>query len=1089
MPSVERVLKDLSEIILCLVVMALCVAAFIIAAVLMSPVVSWPPIGRAIAIVVLLGLGLIVGAGLLGGRKLALQTVLLAKLGRWMDRIANFNQFDRTGWRQFVAMHGHSWKPTFLALFFAAVMIFGPDWWREANLSNLWISILLFVVALILVAVPNYLSCRSTRLYRFCKIALWLGLIALTVFIVVLPTDSAYRYVEHGLYRHLWQFLGVTLLILLVFAEIFAAGLFSNYKDTVQQESLDQSGLPQDIDVQLPDEPSDEALEALRIDWKRFGRSLVKAPVYHLMEILFFLSLPVLLVASNDTMVRWAFYSGLVTWILYAMGEMHERLAHLLSSLRRMFFLGGQLVVSLVVIVLATGRLFDNSYIATVVEGEGWGLLNNVTLLGYVFSSYGVFWLYEYWVNRLLNERLIAVIKGGSETCGRVRINKLQDISQILLQIHGGSRFACVTDGQIRRTYGRMKLLDRLFEGKDQANKEICLVLQHRVRFYFIALSLVLVIWLAVAGFLYYGLPQRAEIEVSTTNPDPDRLFDLRAALIAGNQTAKGAACEEHVIVLAASGGGTRAALYTYSVLRGLRQVDLEPGCSALHRVVLLSGVSGGSAALAYFKVNRQALLKSRPDNKSGNPWAKFRASMAEPFIQDVLQGASEMRMLHGCKRADTTVDETSIREGIRLSSLLRESFDRRLGDGFFKDGCSSIETSQGTDPRYVLGVESPGKGIGLIFNSTLGGRFPFADRKAEDPCPGAQRRDGGCTWPISKIESKFEPPGTTSLGKGGRLVFTNLQDAEALFPDPDGSQSNISAGPLNYVVIKDPDVPLATAAALSANFPPVFPNAAVDRGNLARYWVTDGGAADNRGLVSLLYALEGAIKRLPETDAGPLPTLHILSADASASDLSYAQDRGVGSALGAAERFASQLITDKLNEIENSYKDLPSSSKVRFHNLIMPLALRSNGGVGTHWMLPNTILLRSPFRGTPQGAEESLDDPHGMKNPCNDKDGELKFPRSVLRFLSLREPACEVDRGEILTVFDSLHESDGEKGSDAYRRFANKSPFAVNWLCKPPPATKPQLRHVETWTGLVEDLTGREAPAGYCPPDAQPAI
>ena len=55
--------------------------------------------------------------------------------------------------------------------------------------------------------------------------------------------------------------------------------------------------------------------------------------------------------------------------------------------------------------------------------------------------------------------------------------------------------------------------------------------------------------------------------------------------------------------IVAASGGGTRAAVYTAAVLEGLRNLHLG------HRIVLVSGVSGGGVAAAYFYAHRAALL------------------------------------------------------------------------------------------------------------------------------------------------------------------------------------------------------------------------------------------------------------------------------------------------------------------------------------------------------------------------------------------------------------------------------------------------------------------------------------------------
>ena len=56
----------------------------------------------------------------------------------------------------------------------------------------------------------------------------------------------------------------------------------------------------------------------------------------------------------------------------------------------------------------------------------------------------------------------------------------------------------------------------------------------------------------------------------------------------------------------------------------------------------------------------------------------------------------------------------------------------------------------------------------------------------------------------------------------GGRLVFTNLKN-RAAFPSIEAPIPNTR---LPYWLVDDLDVPLARAAALNANFPPIFPNA-----------------------------------------------------------------------------------------------------------------------------------------------------------------------------------------------------------------------------------------------------------------------
>ena len=84
--------------------------------------------------------------------------------------------------------------------------------------------------------------------------------------------------------------------------------------------------------------------------------------------------------------------------------------------------------------------------------------------------------------------------------------------------------------------------------------------------------------------------------------------------------------------LIAASGGGTRAALYTASVLEGLAKQG------RIQDVIMGSGVSGGGASLAYFAGNRPLLARG-----DKNAWDTFFDTMRMPFIQDVLSGA-----LHG---------------------------------------------------------------------------------------------------------------------------------------------------------------------------------------------------------------------------------------------------------------------------------------------------------------------------------------------------------------------------------------------------------------------------------------------------------
>ncbi|MGE0340320.1 MAG: patatin-like phospholipase family protein [Xanthobacteraceae bacterium] len=69
---------------------------------------------------------------------------------------------------------------------------------------------------------------------------------------------------------------------------------------------------------------------------------------------------------------------------------------------------------------------------------------------------------------------------------------------------------------------------------------------------------------------------------------------------------------DEFLITLAFSGGGTRAAAYSFGVLRGLDRIQLPTAqgpVPLLERVDFLSGVSGGSITAAYFGLKKRAML------------------------------------------------------------------------------------------------------------------------------------------------------------------------------------------------------------------------------------------------------------------------------------------------------------------------------------------------------------------------------------------------------------------------------------------------------------------------------------------------
>jgi hypothetical protein len=350
--------------------------------------------------------------------------------------------------------------------------------------------------------------------------------------------------------------------------------------------------------------------------------------------------------------------------------------------------------------------------------------------------------------------------------------------------------------------------------------------------------------------------------------------------------------------MLAGSGGGTRAALYTAAVLHGLARFD------KLDRVVLASGVSGGSAALAYFATNRKTLLENKDES-----WKQMRNTLSSPFIEDVLAGAAEWRIV----------------SNHRWGKLLEESFERR-----FKKWGNHDEI----ESRSNLGAISD---IGLIFNTAICG-ISSKDRSSR------------------KIESALEA--------GGRLVITNLHSSFDIKPDKDKNEWDLD---IPFEVVQDPEASIFKAAALSANFPPVFSNAAVDLGD-RRFWVTDGGAMENRGLLSLLLALVETLKIIRGNAIEPqkrpeLSDIHIIVANAGAFDPEYKSDRRVGAKFGAPEQIANRLIKELIEKVQILHKAISGREKgIRIIRLPMPPSLRASGTFGTHWMMPATVVLDDPF-------------------------------------------------------------------------------------------------------------------------------
>lgn len=1005
---------------------------------------------------------------------------------------------------------GHGSTPTLLSIALIFVLISGG---RVLNLGVVPYALFLLGVVGILLVNRWWPSTRWDFLPHLAVITL----VSIVVFAHPAADIDGGRVIEAGLYRHTWIPVYWGIVALLVLSAMLSRQLFRKYKhlfahlqanyatagntesnavQSVQQEAMH----PKSIIFEVG-----SGNDKNGIDFWRFARSLVKVPVFRLLEIAFWPSLIVVGIADWELMGKLALTFGVTAWVVYALGDMHEGLDDYLLGWRRLLFRGIPAIVSLVVIALAAGRLFDNSYIRTVIEGGEpiFGFTTNPVLLFYLFSAYVLAGFLGYWTNRLITRHLIEMFDGNNSANGAggsVNILYAQggQVSEGLLQILDADRYVLLDRSHptleqngVKRILGRTQLLAETIADSDQvqlgdraasryaqtlSGRVFKRALHHRIRFYFTTILLVFGIGFFVISFWLRSLPQQAQLTVQALPAGEHAdLFDLRKHLFDGKRWT-----HRSPILLAASGGGTRAALYTYSVMGGLHDVGL------LKDVVLASGVSGGSAAIAYLAMHRELLIDnprlieqmdvpvSNTDDSEApmDPWKQFEDVMSAPFIQDAFAGLSEWRMASGC-RSDKAL------EGLRLGVQLQESFDRRfaLEQGnhgiVYKKACQSETDSESANDQILrLGQQTK---LGLIFNTTLAGIIECDEPQS---CGGVVLKDD---QHIDDIGDGY----TTTLGKGGRLILTNLRversgnNSEGQFPDGADSLPATPDDYLTYRVLNAPDVPIVSAAALSANFPPVFPNAAVDVEKPAkkRYWITDGGANDNRGILSLLYALEGAVEeelrnvraslpKLPEQQqsvhcpnqrSGSYPAVHIVIAEASATDRLYQQDRGITARFGGAERFASQLMVDKLKKIARDYECLGGQG-IYLHNLQMPLTLRSAGGIGTHWMLPRNLTLREPF---------------GFVSKHERQQDGLTDLSSLFR---LTEPGVDVSGLQARKLVDGLHRipwseaasfGDCAKPDNEDAKCAQLKQVWDEWICSDPQNPS----HGDSWRTLLSQL------------------
>lgn len=180
------------------------------------------------------------------------------------------------------------------------------------------------------------------------------------------------------------------------------------------------------------------------------------------------------------------------------------------------------------------------------------------------------------------------------------------------------------------------------------------------------------------------------------------------------------------------------------------------------------------------------------------------------------------------------------------------------------------------------------------------------------------------------------------------------------------------------YVIVRNEGISLFDAASASANFPPVFSNAAI-KFEGTRYWVTDGGAVENRGVLSLLRVLKEELTAIrqetPDMGRIPLAPIKLVVADASAFQPLYRSDRGLGAKMSASEKIANSLIRNLTDEVALLHREVSGDPDgFEIVHVPMPGAFRIRGSFGTHWKMPGAVELTPVLQNGGKASEIEVD-------------------------------------------------------------------------------------------------------------------
>jgi hypothetical protein len=374
-----------------------------------------------------------------------------------------------------------------------------------------------------------------------------------------------------------------------------------------------------------------------------------------------------------------------------------------------------------------------------------------------------------------------------------------------------------------------------------------------------------LVVWFVLASNLDQGGYHDARVLDSPLAANGAKLDEVFACWLRKNGLATSAPCAQEasantsaaaasgaapLIMVATTGGGIRAAYWTALVLDCAFETTTCPngersgGFTSSDRLFGMSGISGGSLGLASYA----AYLIDKREGTPSDHW------VSDALHVDALSGAGAWWLFTELPRTLLQFNVPDDRAAVQEKGWEARWPNRELGRGIF-----DVWHSEPQVPLLLLNGTSVTDGC-RFEASVLDGnveRIPETNGTDSEETASARAEFAGCR--------STEPFDESNAGTGldiGSIDSTRVAP-ESVLP---GTKDLV-----DYLCHRNFDVPLSTAALLSARFPFVNPSGRIERRcQTASFrapvaYVVDGGYLDTSGaspILELMQPLGGMIEQ-----------------------------------------------------------------------------------------------------------------------------------------------------------------------------------------------------------------------------------